>query len=110
VSQQGHAGRLGLGFTNESEHIVITLPSSIRDWEGPAVQAMVCSPAEGYGIAWAFDENHGLSRVLRASKMSTQQDLFNEFGAALQFGDYFGENWNAFNECINDLDWIEAAA
>ena len=24
----------------------------------------------------------------------------------MQFPYYFGENWNAFDECITDLDWI----
>lgn len=36
--------------------------------------------------------------------------LFNEFGAALQFPYYFGENWAAFDECLADLSWMEADA
>jgi hypothetical protein len=34
--------------------------------------------------------------------------LFNEFGAVLQFPYYFEENANAFDECIKDLDWLNA--
>jgi len=43
---------------------------------------------------------------LRGSKMKDYQGLYNEFGAALQFPYYFGENWNAFDECIKDLSWL----
>ncbi len=45
---------------------------------------------------------------LRGNKMRSVSSLFNEFGAALQFPYYFGENWNAFDECIKDLSWLYA--
>lgn len=48
-------------------------------------------------------------RVVRGRKMITQQALFDEFAAAYQFPFYFGENWNAFHDCINDLAWLPAA-
>lgn len=41
-------------------------------------------------------------RVVRGRKMRTSEALFDEFAAALQFPIYFGENWNAFNECISE--------
>ncbi len=28
----------------------------------------------------------------------------------MEFPDYFGYNWAAFNECLNDLDWLTADA
>jgi hypothetical protein len=33
-----------------------------------------------------------------------------EFAASFQFPYYFGENWPAFDECINDLSWLHHAA
>lgn len=48
--------------------------------------------------------------TLRGSKMLTISSLFNEFSAALQFPYYFGENWGAFDECLNDLDWLSGDA
>lgn len=47
------------------------------------------------------------TRWLRASKMRTAKALFDEFSAVLQFPPYFGENWDALDECLNDLDWLE---
>ena len=39
--------------------------------------------------------------------MRTRQALMNEFGAAMQFFDGFGENWYALNECLCYMDeWL----
>jgi hypothetical protein len=39
--------------------------------------------------------------ILRRSKICL-------FKGALQFPDYFGNNWDAFDECISDLSWLNA--
>lgn len=44
--------------------------------------------------------------ILDGSKMRDSQSLFREFADKLQFPDYFGFNWDAFDECIADLDWL----
>lgn len=43
-------------------------------------------------------------RVVRGRKMGSLTELFDEFSAALQFPLYFGENEDAFDECIADLE------
>lgn len=44
------------------------------------------------------------ARALRGKKMRTVAALYDEFAAALQFGYYFGENKDAFDDCLRDLD------
>ena len=51
-----------------------------------------------------------VSRVVRGHKCRSTQALFDEFAAALQFPYYFGENWNAFDECLADLEWLPGEA
>jgi hypothetical protein len=46
------------------------------------------------------------ARHLRGTKMRNYAALFDEFSSALQFPWYFGENGNAFAECISDLSWL----
>lgn len=43
---------------------------------------------------------------VRGRKMRTTQALFDEVAAALQFPYYFGESWNAFHECLSEIDWL----
>jgi hypothetical protein len=46
--------------------------------------------------------------VVRGWKCQTKETLHNEIGAALQFPGYYGENWNALDECLHDLSWLPA--
>lgn len=50
-------------------------------------------------------------RTLRGWKMRSYEALMDEFGAALQFFDGFGENWPALSDCLRSLDeWLPAKA
>jgi hypothetical protein len=46
---------------------------------------------------------------LRGRKMETLSGMFDEFGAALQFPYYFGENWAALYDSLVDMDWARAS-
>ncbi|MHC1710581.1 MAG: barstar family protein [Solidesulfovibrio sp.] len=48
--------------------------------------------------------------IMRGSRMRSWESFVNEIAAALQFPWYFGENWPALDECINDLSWLHADA
>jgi len=38
----------------------------------------------------------------------TNLELFAVVAAAMQFPDYFGNNWDALDECLGDMDWLPA--
>ncbi len=41
------------------------------------------------------------------NKMKTNDSLFDEFVKVFEFPDYFGHNYDALDECIGDLGWID---
>ncbi len=45
---------------------------------------------------------------LDGSVMSTLDEMYQEFSSVLQFPDYFGNNFNALEECLTDLEWLSA--
>jgi hypothetical protein len=54
--------------------------------------------------AWELDApGKRVARILRGRKCTSVANFFDEAAAALQFPDYFGENWDAFNDCFSDL-------
>ena len=45
--------------------------------------------------------------VVINSNIKNKEELFNSLSKTLNFPDYFGENWDAFEELLNDLSWIK---
>jgi hypothetical protein len=82
--------------------------------EAPWIYVGAGEPERKPWIPTAFYARSGLNvctRQLRGSKMRTTQSLMDEFGAALQFFDGFGENWDALRECLGYMDeWLAADA
>jgi RNAse (barnase) inhibitor barstar len=51
-------------------------------------------------------EAHDLSFFLFSAKDVHNKDaLLQAAGSACHFPDYFGHNWDAFEECITDMSW-----
>ncbi|MFB8274043.1 barstar family protein [Nocardia colli] len=69
----------------------------------PALGAAVVDAAELSGVRYRAPSGY-LVRELRGTKMRTLGRLFDEVASALQFPYYFGENKDAFDECLRDLD------
>lgn len=43
---------------------------------------------------------------LRGKRCQTDDSFFAEISASFQFPPYFGNNWNALNDCLSDLGWL----
>jgi RNAse (barnase) inhibitor barstar len=57
------------------------------------------------------DESASCGAVVRAvvpANIVRKQDLFATLDKQLSFPDYFGGNWDAFDECLRDLSWLPA--
>jgi RNAse (barnase) inhibitor barstar len=72
--------------------LVVADASTLTDWAWTAAR-------EDVGAA---------VRILRGRKMTDVAGFYNEIGAALQFPYYFGENLNALDESLHDLEWLPA--
>ena len=45
--------------------------------------------------------------VLAPLWMPSSESVFEFYSRTLAFPDYFGYNWDAFNDCIDDLSWLD---
>jgi RNAse (barnase) inhibitor barstar len=43
------------------------------------------------------------ARLVRGSACRSRTGLFAEWAAQLRFPEYFGQNWDALSDCLNDL-------
>lgn len=54
-----------------------------------------------------MNDNKNIILQLRGKKLKTTTLLFKEFARTFRLPSYFGKNWNALDECLNDLEWME---
>ena len=45
---------------------------------------------------------------LDAALMQGREGMYREFAAVMKFPDYFGNNYNALDDCMTDLQWLPA--
>jgi hypothetical protein len=70
---------------------------------------LIQNESDTENLIWSFRNRiaEGIMCLkVRGKKCQEFQSMFDEFSAALQFPYYFGENWAAFDECLNDLEWL----
>jgi len=80
------------------------------DFDASGIRVVAMDATTVTDVCWAFERQCAgrVVRFLRGAKMADACGVFDQFGAALQFPYYFGENWPAFSECIQDLSWLPA--
>ncbi|HEY9808321.1 MAG TPA: barstar family protein, partial [Halomicronema sp.] len=47
---------------------------------------------------------------LDGKEITNKQTFLKQAGETLKFPAYYGQNWDAFNDCITDLKWCPARA
>ncbi len=54
-------------------------------------------------------EQYGLAFfLLDGTKINNKKQFLKEAAERLKFPDYFGANWDAFEDCLTDMSWHEA--
>ena len=60
-----------------------------------------------YHKVWLEAQQGAYVSYLRGKRCITDKAFFDEISASFQFPGYFGENWNALNDCLSDLGWLK---
>lgn len=84
-----------------------TLEALLRGEFPPAVYRFV-GRSRATAVARLAESRGWRVYRLDGRAIGSKADLFNQAAAELHFPSYFGYNWDAFEECLNDLAWEPA--
>jgi len=84
---------------------MISLRGSLERREGSIITVYQVLSAE---TAAQLAKDHGLSLFFIDGHMTTcKADLLEQAARTLRFPGYFGFNWDALEDCLTDLSWLE---
>lgn len=66
-------------------------------------------PGSAAALCAAAADNGFVCRRLDLADCAGKSDLLRRFATALDFPDWFGQNWDALDDCLGDLSWLPAA-
>ncbi|MBR6863186.1 MAG: barstar family protein [Acidaminococcaceae bacterium] len=75
-----------------------------------SIQRQTISNEELYTMMCKETEKGRTVCHIRGRLCNTLDYFFREVSAALRFPYYFGWNWNAFDECMTDLEWMNVSS
>jgi len=64
------------------------------------------SEADANALLTEIREQGGIPFYFDGRAITDKASFLRMAAAALNFPDYFGSNWDAFEECVTDLEWI----
>jgi len=67
------------------------------------------SRAKPDSIIEACQEENWHCFYINGREVKDKPTFLQNCGKAMSFPEYFGGNWDAFEECVNDLEWLEPA-
>jgi RNAse (barnase) inhibitor barstar len=67
--------------------------------------AKVLAHPELNGVYRLSQAVEGLAPVLDGRSLRDKHDLLLAIGRVLDFPDYYGANWDALDECLQDMNW-----
>ena len=79
----------------------------LRSTQPPYVELLVVKKGQTYEDCITPPSGF-VVRVFDGRKCHTKAGLLGEFARVLDFPSYFGKNWDAFEECLTDLQWLPA--
>jgi RNAse (barnase) inhibitor barstar len=81
------------------------LAAHLRSTKSPWVVLLSTSEFRAQS-SWRTRLADACIRTIDGGKCVTKRALFAEFKRQLKFPSYFGRNWDAFEECLTDLEWL----
>ena len=79
----------------------------LRSTQPPYVELLVVKKGRTYEEAMTAVPGY-VVRTFDGRKCHTKAGLLGECARVLDFPSYFGKNWDAFEECVTDLQWLPA--
>ena len=76
------------------------LPSGVFWLKSHAAPAEVSKLAKSHDMAFFH---------LDGKNIEKKEQFLNHAATAMHFPDYFGNNWDSFEECLTDLEWVDGA-
>lgn len=75
----------------------------------PEIKHSSLSKGEVYTRIYEASLSGAYVSYLRGTRCDNEDSFFKEISASFQFPFYYGENWPATDECLCDLEWLNAS-